>query len=250
MKLLAGTSGYAFKEWKGAFYPKELKDDGMLGYYASKFPAVEINNTFYRLPRENVLREWAAQVPANFTFSIKASQRITHHARLKEQAADTVDFLLKNTALLGGRLGPILFQLPPNLQKDVPRFRGFLGLLPSDRRYVFEFRHDSWFDDEVYDAMRERDIAMCIIEQDEFKCPVVSTASWGYLRLHKLDYDASALGEWAKCVNAQGWKEAYVFFKHDEGEGSGPPAVASFVTACGSLGTQTELPNADASDGS
>ncbi|HMF86896.1 MAG TPA: DUF72 domain-containing protein [Gemmatimonadaceae bacterium] len=240
MKLLAGTSGYAFKEWKGAFYPKELKDDGMLGYYASKFPAVEINNTFYRLPKENVLREWAAQVPANFTFSIKASQRITHYARLKEQSADTVDFLLKNTAMLGDRLGPILFQLPPNLQKDVPRFRGFLGLLPSDRRYVFEFRHDSWFDDEVYDAMRERDIAMCIIEQDEFKSPVVSTASWGYLRLHKLDYDTPALGEWAKCVNAQGWEETYVFFKHDEGEGSGPPAVASFVTACRSLATETE----------
>ena len=172
MKLLAGTSGYAFKEWKGAFYPKELKDDGMLGFYASKFPAVEINNTFYRLPKENVLREWAAQVPETFTFAVKASQRITHHARLKEQAADTVDFLLKNTSVLGERLGPILFQLPPNLKKDTNRFRGFLGLLPSDRRYVFEFRHESWFDDEIYDAMRERDIAMCIIEQtanDEFQ---------------------------------------------------------------------------------
>ena len=233
MKLLAGTSGYAFKEWKGAFYPKELKDDGMLGYYASKFPAVEINNTFYRLPKENVLREWAAQVPDTFTFAIKASQRITHFARLKEESASLVDFLLKNTALLGARLGPILFQLPPNMKKDVNRFRGFLGLLPTDRRYVFEFRHESWFDDEVYDAMRERDIAMCIIEQEDFKCPVVSTASWGYLRLHKLDYDAAALAQWAKCVTGQTWKDAYVFFKHDEGEGSGPPAVAMFVTACG-----------------
>ncbi len=234
MKLLAGTSGYAFKEWKGAFYPKELKDDGMLGYYASKFPAVEINNTFYRLPKENVLREWAAQVPETFTFAIKASQRITHHARLKEESASLVDFLLKNTATLGSRLGPILFQLPPNLKKDVTRFRGFLGLLPTDRRYVFEFRHDSWFDDEVYEAMRERDIAMCVMEQDGFRCPMVCTASWGYLRLHKLDYDAAALAQWAKCVTSQTWKEAYVFFKHDEGEGSGPPAVATFVTACGS----------------
>ncbi|HMI43907.1 MAG TPA: DUF72 domain-containing protein [Gemmatimonadaceae bacterium] len=243
MKLLAGTSGYAFKEWKGAFYPKELKDGGMLGFYASKFPAVEINNTFYRLPKENVLREWAAQVPETFTFAVKASQRITHHARLKEQAADTVDFLLKNTAVLGDRLGPILFQLPPNLKKDTNRFRGFLGLLPSDRRYVFEFRHESWFDDEIYDAMRERDIAMCVIEQDEFKCPVVSTASWGYLRLHKLDYDNAALTEWANCVTNQRWKEAYVFFKHDESEagGSGPPAVSTFVTACESLATQTEV---------
>ena len=241
MKILAGTSGYAFKEWKGAFYPKELKDDGMLGYYASKFPAVEINNTFYRLPKEKVLLDWAAQVPETFTFALKASQRITHHARLKEGSADLVDFLLKNTAALGSRLGPILFQLPPNLKKEANRFRGFLGLLPSDRRYVFEFRHESWFDDEIFDAMRERDIAMCIIEQDAFKSPVVPTASWGYLRLHKLDYDDAALAEWAKCVAGQSWKEAYVFFKHDEGKGSGPPAVTTFVTACGSLATETEV---------
>ena len=241
MKLLAGTSGYAFKEWKGAFYPKDLKDDGMLGFYASKFPAVEINNTFYRLPKENVLRDWAAQVPDTFTFALKASQRITHYSRLKEDCADTVDFLLRNTALLGDRLGPILFQLPPNLKMDANRFRGFLGLLPSDRRYVFEFRHESWFSDVIYDAMRERDIAMCIIEQDEFKCPVVSTASWGYLRLHRLDYDKAAIDEWAKCVTAQGWNDTYVFFKHDEGLGSGPPAVSSFVTACGSLATETEV---------
>lgn len=235
MKLLAGTSGYAFKEWKGAFYPKELKDDGMLGFYASKFPAVEINNTFYRLPRPNVLADWAAQVPETFTFALKASQRITHHARLKEDCADTVDFLLKNTATLGSRLGPILFQLPPNLKKDVPRFCGFLGLLPSDRRYVFEFRHESWFDDEIFAAMRERDIAMCIAEQDDFKCPVVSTATWGYLRLHRLNYEEAALVDWATCVTGQTWTDAYVFFKHDETEngGSGPPAVHTFVNACG-----------------
>jgi uncharacterized protein YecE (DUF72 family) len=234
VKILAGTSGYAFKEWKGNFYPADLKDDGFLGYYASKFPAVEINNTFYRLPKENVLLEWAAQVPETFTFALKASQRITHHARLKEDSASALEFLLKNTSKLGDRLGPILFQLPPNLKKDANRFRGFLGLLPSDRRYVFEFRHESWFDDEVFDAMRERDIAMCVAEQDEFKCPMVSTATWGYLRLHKLDYQSAELVDWAKCVGAQQWKEAYVFFKHDETEngGSGPPAVGTFVAAC------------------
>lgn len=234
MKILAGTSGYAFKEWKGNFYPKELKDDGMLGFYASKFPAVEINNTFYRLPRENVLRDWAAQVPDTFTFALKASQRITHYARLKEESATLVDFLIKNTSTLGNRLGPILFQLPPNLKKDVDRFRGFLGLLPSDRRYVFEFRHESWFDDEVYAAMRERDIAMCIAEQDDFNCPLVCTSTWGYLRLHKLDYNEGELVDWAGRVTAQSWNEAYVFFKHDETEngGSGPPAVGTFVGAC------------------
>jgi uncharacterized protein YecE (DUF72 family) len=232
MNLLAGTSGYAFKEWKGSFYPKELKDDGWLGYYASRFPTVEINNTFYRLPKESVLREWASQVPERFTFAIKASQRITHHARLKQESADLVDYLLRTTSTLGARLGPILFQLPPNLKKDTDRLRGFLGFLPPDRRFVIEFRHESWFDDDVAAILRERDVAMCIAEQDDFKCPLVATASWGYLRLHKLDYDEGALAGWAKAVSAQGWRDAYVFFKHDEGGGSGPPAVDAFVRAC------------------
>src|ERR1041384_8205914 len=118
MKLHAGTSGFAFKEWKGSFYPQDLKDDGMLGFYASKFPAVEINNTFYRLPKEAVLQGGAAQVPDPFTFAIKASQRITHFARLKPECASAVEFLLKNTSSLGARLGPILFHLPPNMAKE------------------------------------------------------------------------------------------------------------------------------------
>jgi uncharacterized protein YecE (DUF72 family) len=231
--LLAGTSGYAFKEWKGAFYPPDLADAGWLGYYAGRFPTVEINNTFYRMPKEQVLRDWAAQVPEPFTFAIKASQRITHHARLKPECADAVDYLLRTTAVLGSRLGPILFQLPPNLKKDVERLKGFLGLLPDGRRYAIEFRHESWFDDDVFAALRERDVAFCVAEQADFKCPVQSTASWGYLRLHRLDYDAGALGDWAKCVGAQGWSDAYVYFKHDESVGSGPPAVDAFMLACG-----------------
>jgi uncharacterized protein YecE (DUF72 family) len=231
VKLRAGTSGYAFKEWKGSFYPEELKDDGMLGYYASRFSTVEINNTFYRLPKEHVLQEWASQVPESFTFAIKASQRITHHARLKPECASAVEFLLKNTASLGDKLGPILFQMPPNLKKDLARLRTFLELLPADRRYTLEFRHESWFDDEVYHALRARDIPLCITEQPEFASPVVVTASWGYARLHRFDYDAAALASWAQRLAAQPWSEAYVYFKHDEGEGSGPPAVAGFVEA-------------------
>jgi len=231
MKLNAGTSGYAFKEWKGSFYPQDLKDDAMLGYYASKFPTVEINNTFYRLPREHVLQDWASQVPDPFTFSIKASQRITHHARLKPECASAVEFLLKNTSALAGRLGPILFQLPPNLKKDVPRLRAFLETLPADRRYTIEFRHESWFDDETFDALRERDIPLCIVEQPDFASPVVSTASWGYARLHRFDYDAAMMAEWVQRLVAQPWNEAYVYFKHDEGIGSGPPAVDAFRQA-------------------
>ena len=233
MRLLAGTSGYAFKEWKGSFYPADLKDAGWLGYYAGKFPTVEINNTFYRLPKEQVLRDWAAQVPETFTFAIKASQRITHHARLKPESAELVEYLLRTTSVLGSRLGPILFQLPPNLKKDVERLRSFLARLPAERRFTIEFRHESWFDDDVLGALREHDVALCVAEQDGFTCPVHATASWGYLRLHKLDYDETALGEWAKCVSTQGWSDAYVYFKHDEGGGSGPPAVDAFVRACG-----------------
>jgi uncharacterized protein YecE (DUF72 family) len=229
MKLHAGTSGYAFKEWKGSFYPGDLKDDAMLGYYASKFPTVEINNTFYRLPKEHVLQDWAAQVPEPFSFAIKASQRITHHARLKPECASAVEFLLKNTSSLAGRLGPILFQLPPNLKKDVDRLRVFIDTLPADRRYTIEFRHESWFDEDVFAALRARDIALCITEQPEFASPVVATATWGYARLHRFDYDAPMLAEWATRLAAQPWNEAYVFFKHDEGIGSGPPAVDAFV---------------------
>jgi uncharacterized protein YecE (DUF72 family) len=203
----------------------------MLGFYASKFPTIEINNTFYRLPKENVLLDWASQVPEQFSFAIKASQRITHHARLKAESESPLQFLLKNTVTLADKLGPILFQLPPNLKKDIERLKNFIGFLPPDRRYTFEFRHETWWDEDTFAVLRDRDIAMCISEQAELKCPVVCTASWGYLRLHKLDYDAAAIAEWAKCVASQKWTDAYVYFKHDEGIGSGPPAVEAFVAA-------------------
>src|SRR5688500_17382837 len=229
MRLLAGTSGYSFKEWKGSFYPEDIKADAMLGFYATKFPTIEINNTFYRLPKEHVHQEWASQVPEQFLFAIRASKRITHHARLKPESESALQFLLKNTVTLGEKLGPILLQLPPNLKKDLPRLQNFLTYLPSDRRFTIEFRHESWWDEDVFTTLRDRDIAMCISQSAELSCPVVCTATWGYLRLHKLDYDQPALEAWAKCVASQAWSDAYVYFKHDEGEGSGPPAVESFV---------------------
>jgi uncharacterized protein YecE (DUF72 family) len=229
VRVLAGTSGYAFKEWKGSFYPEGLKDDGMLGYYATRFPTVEINNTFYRLPKENVLIDWASQVPDSFTFAIKASQRITHFARLKPESKDTLQYMLQNTSLLGDKLGPTLFQLPPNMKKDIDRLRGFLDFLPTNRRFAFEFRHSSWFEEDVVDALKAKDVAMTIIDQDDFATPPIATASWGYVRLHRLDYDAKALAEWAERVKEPGWSDVYVYFKHDEGIGSGPPAVDAFV---------------------
>jgi len=234
MNTLVGTSGFAFKEWKGPFYPSGLKDDAMLGYYSGRYPTVEINNTFYRLPKEHVLLDWASQVPDQFTFAIKASQRITHYARLKAGAADALGFLLKNTASLGDRLGPILFQLPPNLQKDSDRLRAFVALLPVDRRFTIEFRHESWFDEETFDALRARDIALCVSESADVVCPRVATASWGYLRLHRQDYTDPMLAEWQQYVAAQPWKDTYVFFKHDYIDGAGPLAVERFVGMIGS----------------
>lgn len=233
MRVLAGTSGYAFKEWKGSFYPADLKDAGMLGYYATRFPTVEINNTFYRMPRENVLQDWASQVPETFTFAIKASQRITHHARLKPESKELVYYLLKNTEVLGARLGPVLFQLPPNMKKDIDRLRAFLEFLPAGRRFTIEFRNSTWFEEDVVDALRARDVAMTIIDQDDFVTPPISTASWGYVRLHRFDYDAKSLADWAVRIKEQGWSDAYVYFKHDEGEGSGPPAVDAFLEILG-----------------
>src|SRR5688500_12363821 len=160
MKILAGTSGYAFKEWKGPFYPEDLKDSGFLSFYASKFPTVEINNTFYQLPKEKTLLDWASKVPEEFSFTMKASQRITHFARLKPESAELVEYLVKTAGVLGDRLGPILFQLPPNMKKDLDRLRVFLDKLPKGRRYAMEFRHESWFDDDLTSALREHDVAM------------------------------------------------------------------------------------------
>jgi uncharacterized protein YecE (DUF72 family) len=229
MTVLVGTSGFAFKEWKGPFYPEDLKDDAMLGYYSGRYPTVEINNTFYRLPKEHVLQDWGRQVPDAFTFSIKASQRITHYARLKPDSASALEFLLGNTSTLGGKLGPILFQLPPNMQKNLERLQGFLALLPRDRRFTIEFRHESWFDEDVFAALRDHDIALCVSESEEFTGVNVATASWGYVRLHRQDYNDDMLAEWRQRVAAQPWKDAYVFFKHDYIDGSGPLAVERFV---------------------
>jgi uncharacterized protein YecE (DUF72 family) len=227
MRILAGTSGWSFKEWKGSFYPKDLPDDGMLSFYAARFPTVEINNTFYRMPKETVLVDWASKVPASFRFAIKASQRITHHGRLKD-VADSVAYFTRVTNELGERRGPTLFQLPPNLKQDLPRLREFLELLPRGWRSSFEFRHESWFDDAVYEALRAKDAALCIADHDDLQTPVLRTASWSYARLHRLTYDAAALAGWRERLEALGGEELFVYFKHDETAGSGPSAALAF----------------------
>jgi uncharacterized protein YecE (DUF72 family) len=229
MTLYVGTSGYSYKEWKGSFYPKDLAAKGMLRYYAERFGTVEINNTFYRMPKASVLEAWAAEVPGDFKFVLKAPQRITHFQRLKD-ADDSVSYLLEVAGVLQERLGPLLFQLPPNLKKDAPRLRDFLKLLPPHRRAAFEFRNQSWFDDEVFDLLRDNRTALCIAEaEDDLEIPFVSTADWGYLRLRRPDYGDPELSAWAKRVQQQqDWRDAFVFFKHEE-EGKGPQMAKRFL---------------------
>jgi uncharacterized protein YecE (DUF72 family) len=232
MNLFVGTSGYSYKEWKGSFYPEDLPHKQMLRYYGERFRTVEINNTFYRMPSESVLKSWAKEVSAGFTFVLKAPQRITHKQRLKE-SEDSVAYLFKVAAALEDRLGPVLFQLPPFLRKDLLRLRDFLQLLPAGRRVAFEFRHASWFDDEVYDALRAHGAAMCIAEAEgDLEVPFVATAPWGYIRLRRPDYGDRELTSWGRRIREQGWQDAFVFFKHED-EGVGPKLAARFMELCG-----------------
>ena len=220
MRVLPGTSGFSYKAWKGSFYPEDLPDSAMLRHYSSRLPAVEINNTFYRMPRASLLGSWAEQVPDGFSFALKASQQITHRKRLKD-AGEAVGYFFQVATTLGDRLGPALFQLPPNLKKDLPRLSDFLALLPPASRAAFEFRHESWFDDEVFGALRSAGAALCWAEDEDLATPRVSTSDWGYLRLRRADYTDADVVAWAERIRGQAWSDAYVFFKHEE-EGTGP----------------------------
>jgi len=228
MKLHVGTSGYSYKEWKGNFYPEDLPAKEMLSYYSRQLPAVEINNTFYRLPQASVMESWKEQVPAKFRFSIKATQRITHIKRLNN-CADETKYLLDTASLLGERLGVVLFQLPPNMKKDADRLKAFLDLLSEDGRAAFEFRHESWFDDEVFGLLRSKNCALVVSDTDEKPLTeIIGTAPWGYLRLRRVAYEKKDLREWLQRVQAQKWKDAFVFFKHED-EGTGPKLAAQFI---------------------
>ena len=215
MQMLAGTSGYSYKEWLGSFYPEKLPAKEMLRYYAGHFPTVEINNTFYRMPAESMLAGWTKEVPATFRFTLKAPQRITHQKRLREAEQEVAEFL-RRSAALGGKLGIILFQLPPFLRKDLPRLKDFLAALPPERRVAMEFRHDSWQDEEVYAALRERGAALCVADTDEGDTPFVVTSDSGYLRLRRTHYDDKDLAAWAGRIKAQPLARAYVYFKHED----------------------------------
>jgi uncharacterized protein YecE (DUF72 family) len=215
--LRAGASGFSFKEWKGPFYPPDCKPDAMLPYYAQRLPTVEINNTFYRMPKASVLEGWTTQVPEDFRFALKASRRITHIGRLKaDSVAEALGYLYKNLAALGARRGPVLFQLPPNLKKDLPRLEAFLALLPAGHDAAFEFRNPEWFDEEVYALLRAAGAALCLSErEDNAPPPLVETAPFGYVRLRLESYSDEDLAAWAQRLAATGWQDIYAYFMHE-----------------------------------
>lgn len=232
MRLFVGTSGYSYKEWKGSFYPEKIPAKEMLSYYSQRLSTVEINATFYRMPQPSMLENWKGQVPSTFRFSLKAPQRITHFKRLKETEEET-KYFLETAAVLGDQLGVMLFQLPPNMKKDLPRLESFLAQLPDALRAAFEFRHPSWFDDDVLDLLRSQNRALVVSDTDDMPTTHIDkTADWGYLRLRRVNYSAENLEEWVERIRSQDWKETFLFFKHEDA-GTGPRLAAQFLNLAG-----------------
>jgi uncharacterized protein YecE (DUF72 family) len=232
MRVRVGTSGYAYKEWQGAFYPEKTKEKDRLRLYAERLATVEIKTTCYRMPSTETLARWRAQLGDGSLCVLEASQRITHRLRLSPESKETVDLLFETARALGDRLGPVFFQTPPLFKKDAPRLREFLAALPPSHPVAFEFRHETWFDDEVYDALRTRNASLVAADKDDAGdegTPIVPTADWGYLRLRRCDYDEASLAAWRERILAQGWREAYVFFKHEEGVPLRWPLIERFA---------------------
>jgi uncharacterized protein YecE (DUF72 family) len=222
MAIWVGTSGYNYPEWKGSFYPETLPAAKMLPYYAERFPTVEINYTFYRAPNEKILDGWSKATPERFKLTLKAPKRITHDARLRD-CGDRVRQFLETAAVLGPKLGALLFQLPPNLKKDVGLLTAFLDAFPPNVCAAFEFRHESWLDDEVYARLRERNLALCVADSERLSTPVEITASYGYFRLRDEGYTPDDIGRWARVIEERtsACRDVFVYFKHEE-EGKGP----------------------------
>jgi len=235
MNVLTGTSGFSYTAWRGSFYPDKLPEAKMLAFYAEQLGAVEINNTFYRMPNRSLLERWAAETPASFRFALKSPRQIKHMRKLVD-VGDAVEKLAEMAGALGDRLGPILFQLPPFVRKDLGVLEALLSTFATvstqegkapGLRAALEFRHASWLSDDVSDVLRRHDAALCIADSEELATPFVATAGWGYLRLRRQDYDEAALRGWADRLKAQGYETAYVFFKHED-EGAGPALARSF----------------------
>lgn len=221
MKTWIGTSGFQYAAWKGTFYPADLAAGKMLPFYAERLATTEINYTFHRIPSARTIENWQAQTPEHFRFALKAPQKITHFAKLRD-CQDTIAYFCRVTAGLGERLGPILFQLPPNFKKNAEVLSAFLRELPAIRA-AFEFRHESWLDEEIFALLRSRNVALCMADTEKLAAPTEVTADYGYLRLRREDYTAEDVARWAKFVrvNEAQWRDAFIYFKH-EAAGIGP----------------------------
>jgi uncharacterized protein YecE (DUF72 family) len=228
MNTWIGTSGFQYAEWKGSFYPEDLSTTKMLTYYAERFPTTEINYTFHRIPAPTTIDNWKVQTPDKFRFALKAPQKITHWSKLRD-CKDTLEYFCKVVSALGERLGPVLFQLPPTFKKDRDVLDSFLRELPSIR-CAFEFRHESWFDDEIFGLLTRFNAALCIADTDSIATPKVATASFGYLRLRREDYDKIDIERWSQFVRDQreAWGDTFVYFKHEE-SGIGPKLAAAMT---------------------
>ncbi len=247
MEIYAGTSGYGYKEWKGKFYPEKISPKEMLGFYSGRFNAVEINNTFYHMPTRGVLTSWAEQVPEAFVFAIKAPQIITHLKRFKN-VGEEAEYLFSSLSVLKGKLGPVLFQLPKSFRADHQALQDFLALIPNHLPCAFEFRSPSWRDEKILGLLQQRDCSLCTSDQDENPAEgIIPTASWGYLRLRRSDYQESDLQQWKEKILSQKWERAFVFFKHEE-EAIGPKTAMRFqeFIASNPKRTRREKPGAPA----
>jgi uncharacterized protein YecE (DUF72 family) len=229
-RVHVGTSGYNYPEWRGTFYPEKFSTNKMLGYYSERFPTVEINYTFYRVPTEKLLAGWAAATPAHFTFTLKAPRRITHDSKL-QRCEDLTQTFCRTARSLGPKLALLLFQLPPTFKKDIDALRSFIEVLPEDTRAAFEFRHPSWFEGDVLDALRSRNLALCIADSEKMSTPVEMTADYAHFRLRDEGYQQADIERWAAVVAAQpGVGEAFVYFKHEE-QGLGPEFARRLIAA-------------------
>ena len=216
VSIRAGASGFSYKEWLGQFYPAKLPGLKMLPFYAERLPTVEINYTFRAMPRRAMLEGWAAKTPAHFRFALKAPQRITHFARLRG-VSENLNYFIETVGVLGDRLGPILFQLPPDLGRDDELLKDFIAQIGGRVRAAFEFRNRSWFDDKVFELLRDGRAALCIAESDTLSSPLVRTAEQVYLRLRTIDYNDASLIEWSEKIRelAEEASEVYIYFKHE-----------------------------------
>jgi len=233
MRYLIGTSGYNYPEWRGSFYPEKFPTSKMLAYYSERFNTVEVNYTFYRMPTPALLDGWAKGTPESFTFTLKAPRRITHDAKL-QRVEDLTQTFCRTAATLGSKLGILLFQLPPTMQRDDAVLGAFLETLPEGTRAAFEFRHPSWHDDAVFDALRRRNVALCIADSEKLSTPVVPTAPYAYFRLRDEGYQPADIDAWGSTIRGLGGiEDAYVYFKHEE-QGKGPEFARMLMRSLGS----------------